>query len=119
MSRGWIFILLVKFTSSYVGQDYKSQKNEIKIEKMCYESESEMSNVLKSFPVSKLISSASSDHRNMGKCGTFIYFPHFTFIFSDQKYSVSISDNKVHKQKLERTKFKRSLTNNYSTSYSR
>ena len=80
----------------------KTQKNEIKVEKLCYETESEMSSVLKSFPVSKQISSASSDDSNQGKCGTFIYFPHFTFIFSDEKYSVAISDNKVQKQKLDR-----------------
>ena len=112
-------MFLVKFTSSYGGQDYKTQENEIKVEKMCYESESEMSSVLKSFPVSKLISPSSSEHSQMGKCGTFIFFPHFTFIVSDQIYSVTISDTKVQKQKLDRTKTKRSLTNTHLSSYSR
>ena len=116
MIRGWIFILLVKLTSCHIGQDYKTETNEIKIEKMCYNSESEMSNVLRSFPVLKQLSPDSSDHS--GKCGTFIYFPHFTFVFSDKKYFVAISGNKLPKQKLE-TKFKRSLRNTYSTSYSR
>ena len=48
------------------------------------------------------------------KCGTFVFFPQFVFLFSNRKFSASILSDSVGGNKR-----KRSLTNSFSTQFLR
>ena len=111
-------ILILIVGSNAIIPNRIKEKDEIKIIKKCYPSASDLSNIMKNFSVSKNYSNLSKPHDLVENCGTFLYFPHFTLLFNQKKFSVTIND-KVKENKLFQRRRGRALKTSYSTSFTR
>jgi len=87
----YMFIFIV--ASNAIIPNKFEGKDEIKIVKKCYPSSSDLSNLMKKFSVSKNYRELSTHNNSIENCATFLYFPHFTLLFNQKKFSVTINDN--------------------------
>ena len=100
-----ILILISHHANSYVVKNSKSE--EIQAVKQCYPSSQVLSDVMATFSV---IKHWTHGDRTDSVCATYLFFPHFTFLFNDSMLSVTVKENTDFVQRR-----KRSLKTSYHT----
>ena len=85
---------------------------DITIQRRCFPSARQLAAVMTSFRESRRVARAGAGDT----CGTFVYFPHFTFLFSEDRFLVSLdTDNNLGDIETEkadsssRSRFRRSV----------
>ena len=106
MTRETLITISVILNIFYVCENIEDNEmnHKISFQKQCFHSSDELSDVIKTFNISRHISGKSLlDGGNSGKCGLFVYFPHFTFLFGDEKFSVSVYTKAQQDHRMKRS----------------
>ena len=93
----------------------QEEQRKIVIGRKCFQNVEDLQNIEDTFKLSReLVNNHTNSAVTPGKCGTFVFFPNFVFLFSKDKFFANIFSNANGGKKK-----KRSLTNSFSTQFLR
>ena len=90
------------------------QEDNIVIGRQCFQNVEDLHSIEDSFKLSRELEKSPVKSNMTQECGTFVFFPKFVFLFSQEKFSASIFNNSIGGERK-----KRSLTSSFSTQFLR
>ena len=90
------------------------QEDNIVIGRQCFQNVQDLHSIEDSFKLSRELEKNHFKSNMTQECGTFVFFPNFVFLFSQEKFSASIFNNSIGEERK-----KRSLTTSFSTQFLR